>query len=64
MLSRPMSMLVYGADQVTDESTETFILRIFHSQKPPQCSGYVKGFSKLHENLLLGFAKVDQVLKA
>ena len=57
-------MLVHRADQVTDESTEAFILRIFHSQKQPQCSGFVKGFSESPENLLSGFAKVDKVLKA
>ena len=57
-------MLVYRADQVMDESTETFILRIFHSQKQTQCSGSVKGFSKSHENLLSGFAKVPRWTKS
>ena len=57
-------MLVAHADQVTDESTEAFILRIFHSQKQPQCSGFVKAFTETPESLLSGFGKVDKVLKA
>ncbi|KAL7555565.1 hypothetical protein ACA910_013041 [Epithemia clementina (nom. ined.)] len=57
-------LLVYRADQVTDESTEAFILRIFHSQRQPQCSGFVKAFSESADQLQSGFAKVDKVLKA
>ena len=64
MANEIAGMLVYQADQVTDESTEAFILRIFHCQEQPQCSGFVKGFCKSPKNLLLGFAKVDKVLKA
>ena len=37
-------MLVYQADQVTDKSTEAFILRIFHSQKQPNAVVLSKAF--------------------
>ena len=57
-------ILVYNAHQVTEQSTEAFIIRIFVSQKQPYGSGFVKGFTEAAESLLSGFAKVDKVLKS
>lgn len=57
-------MLVHNAHQVTEQSTEAFILRIFQSQKRPHGSGFVKAFTESADALLSGFAKVDKVLKA
>jgi DNA excision repair protein ERCC-4 len=57
-------ILVHHADQVTEQSTEAFIIRIFQSQKKPYGSGFVKAFCESPEALLSGFAKVDKVLKA
>jgi DNA excision repair protein ERCC-4 len=56
--------LVYHAEQVTKESTEAFILRIYHSQKQPFGSGFVKAVSHDPDQLLSGFANVDKILKA
>ena len=56
--------LVTHAEQVTEQSTEAFILRIFASQKQPYGSGFVKAFCQEPDQLLSGFAKVDKVLKA
>lgn len=57
-------ILVYHAHQVTEQSTEAFIVRIFQSQKQPYGSGFVKGFCENADALLQGFAKVDKVMKA
>ena len=63
-------ILVAHADQVTEQSTEAFILRIFQSQKYAAKSssnarvGFVKAFTDAPDRLLSGFAKVDKVLKA
>lgn len=54
-------ILVAHAHTVTEQSTEAFILRIFHNQNP---QGFVKGFSDAAERLMMGFAKVDKTLKS
>lgn len=56
-------ILVAHGDQVTMESTEAFILRIYTSQKRrDKC--FIKAFSDAPEGLLSGFSKVDKTLKA
>ena len=71
-------LLVTHADQVTEQSTEAFILRIFHSQKlaaapmstsddkkpTKNTTGFVKAFTDAPASLMSGFAKVDKILKA
>jgi DNA excision repair protein ERCC-4 len=56
--------LVAHAEQVTEESMEAFILRIFMGQKQPFGSGFVKAFTDAPDQLIAGFAKPDKVLKA
>lgn len=56
-------MLIGHADQVTNDSTEAFIIRIYTSQKRrDQC--FIKAFTDSPEGLLSGFAKIDKTLKA
>lgn len=57
-------LLVAHAEQVTEQSTEAFIIRIFQSQKQPYGSGFVKAFTDAPDQLVTGFAKVDKILKA
>ena len=69
-------MLVYRAEQVTEQSTEAFILRIYRSlqgrsshanhdtSSSSSRAGFVKAFSENPEALLQGFGQVDKVLKA
>jgi DNA excision repair protein ERCC-4 len=62
-------MLVAHAENVTEQSTEAFILRIFQTQKQFASQdgankGFVKAFSEAPDVLLSGFAKVDKVMKA
>ena len=71
-------LLVTHADLVTEQSTEAFILRIFHSQKlaaapmsttddkkpTKNTTGFVKAFTDAPASLMSGFAKVDKILKA
>lgn len=56
-------MLVAHADQVTNESTEAFILRIYTSQKKRD-QLFIKAFTDSPEGLLSGFSKIDKTLKA
>jgi DNA excision repair protein ERCC-4 len=56
-------MLIAHADQVTNESTEAFIIRIYTSQKRrDRC--FIKAFTDSPEGLLSGFSKIDKTLKA
>lgn len=56
-------ILVAHGDQVTNESTEAFILRIITSQKRrDEC--FIKAFTDAPEGLLSGFSKIDKTLKA
>ena len=56
-------MLVGHAEQVTGDSTEAFIIRIYTTQKRrDKC--FIKAFSDSPERLVSGFANVDKVLKA
>eukprot|EP00934_Nitzschia_sp_Nitz4_P000873 Nitzschia sp. Nitz4//scaffold227_size32659//1084//3924//NITZ4_007893-RA/size32659-processed-gene-0.0-mRNA-1//1//CDS//3329542779//873//frame0 len=56
-------VLVAHADQVTAESTEAFILRIYTSQKRrDRC--FIKALTESPEGMLAGFSKVDKTLKA
>ena len=60
-------LIVAHAENVTEQSTEAFILRIFRTQKQfisPENPGFVKALSDAPEALLSGFAKVDKILKA
>lgn len=62
-------MLVAHAENVTEQSTEAFILRIFQTQKQFASKdgtgkGFIKAFSESPEVLLSGFAKIDKVMKA
>lgn len=66
-------MLVAHAHNVTEQSTEAFILRIFKSQKQQQQSaasgsapdpGFVKAFTDNPDAVIAGFAQVDKILKA
>jgi DNA excision repair protein ERCC-4 len=57
-------ILVAHAEQVTEQSMEAFILRIFQGQKQPFGSGFVKAFTDAPDQLNSGFAKPDKVLKA
>ncbi len=56
-------ILIAHGDQVTSESTEAFILRIYTSQKK-RVDCFIKAFSDSPEVLLSGFSKVDKTLKA
>jgi DNA excision repair protein ERCC-4 len=56
-------MLIAHADQVNEESTEAFIIRIYTSQKKRD-KGFIKAFTDYPDGLLQGFAKVDKTLKA
>ena len=56
-------MLIAHADQVTSESTEAFILRIYTSQKRRD-QAFIKAFSDAPDALQSGFAKIDKTLKA
>jgi len=56
-------MLIGHADQVNNDSTEAFIIRIYTSQKRrDRC--FIKAFTDSPEYLLSGFAKIDKTLKA
>jgi DNA excision repair protein ERCC-4 len=55
-------MLIAHADQVTEQSTEAFIIRIFQSQRKEP--GFIKAFTDTPDALVSGFAKVDKILKA
>lgn len=56
-------MLIAHADQVTNDSTSAFIIRIFTSQKRrDKC--FIKAFTDKPESLTAGFAKVNKTLKA
>lgn len=64
-------ILVAHAENVTEQSTEAFILRIYRTQKQLVASshnnqdfGFVKAFSDAPDSLMAGFAKVDKILKA
>ncbi|GKY98760.1 hypothetical protein MPSEU_000832300 [Mayamaea pseudoterrestris] len=57
-------MLVFHAENVVPESMEAFILRIFYTQKQPFASGFCKAVSQDPEKLMMGFAKVDKIMKA
>jgi DNA excision repair protein ERCC-4 len=56
--------LIAHGHQVTNESTEAFILRIYTSQKKQRDQCFIKAFSDAPEGLLQGFSKVDKTLKA
>lgn len=56
--------LVAHGDQVTNESTEAFILRIYTSQRRQRDQCFIKAFSDSPEGLLQGFSKVDKTLRA
>lgn len=61
--------LVAHAENVVEQSTEAFILRIFQTQKQFGSQdgigkGFVKALSEAPDALLSGFAKVDKVMKA
>jgi DNA excision repair protein ERCC-4 len=56
-------MLIAHADQVTNESTEAFIIRIYTSLKRRD-KGFIKAFTDRPDQLLSGFAKIDKTLKA
>jgi DNA excision repair protein ERCC-4 len=73
-------MLVSHAENVTEQSTEAFILRIFRTQKRLSAGlslssndspllqsiryGFVKAFTDNPDSLMSGFANVDKVLKS
>ena len=56
-------MLVAHAENVNEQSTEAFILRIYRTQTQ-FTGGFVKAFSDAADILMSGFAKVDKILKA
>jgi DNA excision repair protein ERCC-4 len=56
-------LLLGHADQVTHDSTEAFIIRIYTSQRRRDTC-FIKAFTDLPEALLSGFAKIDKTLKA
>ena len=56
-------MLIAHADEVTHDSTEAFIVRIYTSQKQRDKS-FIKAFTDAPEGLFSGFAKIDKTLKA
>jgi DNA excision repair protein ERCC-4 len=56
-------MLIAHADQVTNDSTFAFIIRIYTSlRRRDQC--FIKAITDKPENLSMGFAKVSKTLKA
>lgn len=56
-------MLIAHADQVTNDSTSAFIIRIYTSlRRRDQC--FIKAITDKPENLSMGFAKVSKTLKA
>jgi len=58
-------ILVAHGENVTEQSTEAFILRIFRTQTQfAGRTGFVKAFSDAADVLMSGFAKVDKILKA
>lgn len=58
-------ILVAHAENVTEQSTEAFILRIYRTQTQfAGRNGFVKAFSDAADVLMSGFAKVDKILKA
>lgn len=57
-------LLVAHGENVTEQSTEAFILRIFQGQKQPFGSGFIKAFTDAPDQLMSGFAKVDKILKS
>jgi len=54
--------LIAHGDQVSSESTEAFILRIYTSQKRRD-EAFIKAFSDSPEGLVSGFSKIDKTLK-
>ncbi|KAL3940234.1 MAG: hypothetical protein SGBAC_005194 [Bacillariaceae sp.] len=56
-------MLVTHAEQVTNDSTSAFIIRIYTSLKQRE-KCFVKAISGRPESLAMGFNKVDKTLKA
>ena len=56
-------MLIGHADNVNNDSTEAFIIRIYTSQKRRETC-FIKAFTDNPEYLLSGFAKIDKTLKA
>lgn len=58
-------ILVAHAENVTEQSTEAFILRIYRTQTQfAGRTGFIKAFSDAADVLMSGFAKVDKILKA
>ena len=59
-------LLVAHAENISSESTEAFIIRIYTSQKKgrDQETGFIKCFTDSPAGLLQGFAKIDKTLKA
>jgi len=74
-------ILVAHAENISDQSMEAFILRIYRTQKRWGCEdgntpypesaivqsfryGFVKAFTDAPDVLMMGFAKVDKILKA
>jgi DNA excision repair protein ERCC-4 len=56
-------LLIAHAEQVTGDSTEAFIIRIYTTQRRrDKC--FIKAFSDSPEGLVTGFANTDKVLKA
>jgi DNA excision repair protein ERCC-4 len=56
-------MLIGHAEQVTGDSTEAFIVRIYTTQRRrDRC--FIKAFSDSPERLVTGFANIDKILKA
>ncbi|CAJ1965397.1 unnamed protein product [Cylindrotheca closterium] len=56
-------MMVTHADQVTNDSTSAFIIRIFTSLKQRE-KCFIKAITGRPEGLAMGFNKVDKTLKA
>ena len=56
--------LVAHAEQVTEASTEAFIMRIVQSQTTQHKKTFCKAISEHPEQLLSSFGKVDKILKA
>ena len=59
-------MLIAHGENVTDQSTEAFIVRIYQSRQQQQHAepGFVKAFSEAPDALTAGFAQIDKILKA
>ena len=56
-------MLITHADEITHDSTEAFIVRIYASQKRRDTS-FIKAFTDSPERLFDSFGKIDKTLKA